>query len=697
MFDTVYVNNNGNVTFDHPLSEYTPFGLQGTSRRIIAPYFADVDTRGSGSGLLTYGSVAAAGGNPAMFCANWVNVGYFGRRIDKKDSFQLLLIDRSAESRHRGDFDIVFNYNKIKWETGDASGGHGGLGGSSARVGYSNGTSRSFELPGSGTNGALLDGGTRALTGGSLNSSTPGRYVFPVRNGAAPAGGTVHGVVTDRASPPNVIRDAPLQVCNATGSCHLTKTNGLGHYSVAGLPAGDYTVTVNPPAGSSLLRTAVGPRSLQGNGDLAIDVGLDGAVPIPAGTTITHHRLNPDGTPILEWRTRNTLTTTACRNGHASAVIALTDGSSSRTVHLTESPAGSGHYSGSIPDLYPLLGAATVTITISCGDPTQDQTIRFTVYIDPAGFVVDTDGTPIPDATVTLLRSDNATGPFDVVPSGSPLLSPANRVNPDRTTPDGTFGWDVLTGYYQVQASKPGCTSPSDPTQHSVTSVVLAVPPPVTDLRLTLSCPHAPDVHCTILGTAHDDVLYGTPMDDVICGGGGNDRLVGRGGDDRLLGGAGDDRLEGAAGADVLDGGEGNDDILGLAGDDRLEGGAGDDRLEGAAGADVLDGGEGNDDILGLAGDDRLEGGAGDDRLEGAAGADVLDGGIGDDQLLGGDGDDILLAGSGSDQLEGGAGTDELHAGEGTDALNGGIGSDLCDGGPDRDVGIHCERLVDIP
>src|SRR4051812_16284404 len=39
--DSVYVNNNGNLTFDAPLPTYTPFGLQKTSREIIAPFFAD--------------------------------------------------------------------------------------------------------------------------------------------------------------------------------------------------------------------------------------------------------------------------------------------------------------------------------------------------------------------------------------------------------------------------------------------------------------------------------------------------------------------------------------------------------------------------------------------------------------------------------------------------------------------------------
>ena len=55
-----------------------------------------------------------------------------------------------------GDFRIIFNYDRIRWETGDASGGTNGLGGSSARVGFSNGSGQPgsfFELEGSGQNG----------------------------------------------------------------------------------------------------------------------------------------------------------------------------------------------------------------------------------------------------------------------------------------------------------------------------------------------------------------------------------------------------------------------------------------------------------------------------------------------------------------------------------------------------------------
>ena len=50
-FSHLFVNNNGNVTFDQALSAFTPFGLTNTNRQIIAPFFADVDTRVAGDAV----------------------------------------------------------------------------------------------------------------------------------------------------------------------------------------------------------------------------------------------------------------------------------------------------------------------------------------------------------------------------------------------------------------------------------------------------------------------------------------------------------------------------------------------------------------------------------------------------------------------------------------------------------------------
>ena len=176
----LYVNNNGNVTFISSYGTYTPSGLITVGQPIIAPFFGDVDTTGSGSGLVHYGTDTLNGRH--AFGVEWPAVGYYGGHTNKLNTFELILIDRTDTGA--GNFDVEMNYNSIQWETGDASGGSNGLGGTSAAAGYSNGTTGgTYQFPGSLVNGALINGGPHALISNSLNSSTAGRYLFTVRNG----------------------------------------------------------------------------------------------------------------------------------------------------------------------------------------------------------------------------------------------------------------------------------------------------------------------------------------------------------------------------------------------------------------------------------------------------------------------------------------------------------------------------------
>ncbi len=171
IYNQVYVNNNGNFTFTAPSGQFTPSALNGaTSLPIIAAFLADVDTRGAASSEVTYGRGTVNGRN--AFGANYVNVGYFPSRTDKINDFQLVLIDRGDTGV--GNFDIEFNYDRIQWETGGASGGVDGLGGTSAFIGYSNGSGTAgtnFQLCGSGVNGAFLDGAASISCSSELNIS----------------------------------------------------------------------------------------------------------------------------------------------------------------------------------------------------------------------------------------------------------------------------------------------------------------------------------------------------------------------------------------------------------------------------------------------------------------------------------------------------------------------------------------------
>ena len=190
-YDSAYINNNGNITFGAPLATYTPTDLTSFDNPIVAPFSADVDTRGASSALVNFGTGTLNG--QKVFVVNWPGVGCYNQNSSVLDNFQLILIDRA--DRGTGplgdDFDMEFNFNSIQWDTGQASGGDGncqnGPAGNTAFVGYSNGTTTpgdSFTLPGSGVPQSFLDSSSSTgLIYNDLNSTTLGRYLFTVNAG----------------------------------------------------------------------------------------------------------------------------------------------------------------------------------------------------------------------------------------------------------------------------------------------------------------------------------------------------------------------------------------------------------------------------------------------------------------------------------------------------------------------------------
>lgn len=481
-YSSLYVNNNGNVTFNGSLGTYTPEGLTTFGSPIIAPFWADVDTAVSGSALVTYGNGTVAGHE--AFGVNWPGVDCYVTTGGGLNYFQMIIVNRSDIAP--GDFDIEFNYSAISWDSGQASGGNGACqGGTSAAVGYSNGTSNAFELTGSFVNGAFLDGGPHALISGSQNSPIAGRYIFPVRAGGE--GASVTGTVGDNASPSKAVAGALVSICStAPGSktCYLANTGSDGSYSVLGVAEGTYVATVSPPSGSPYNQATSAPFSVTGTAKEENFV-LSGPTPPPNGTTVTgvgQTVINGASVPVIYWTNESPISTKACPGGTVTATISA-ENTSLAPVTLTENPGGSGTFTGSLPAVYPLHGVGTVTITISnCPTPSQNETFEFTIYIDPSGTVVDGNhgNTPVAGATVTLLDSDSLTGTFAAVPNGSAVMSPANRTNPDTSHANGSFGWDTVPGYYEVEASKPGCESATTP--------AFQIPPPVNNLQVVLHC-----------------------------------------------------------------------------------------------------------------------------------------------------------------------------------------------------------------
>lgn len=180
-YSSFWVNNNGNISFTGPLSEFTPSPFPTASRPIIAPYWADVDTRCG-----TCGAVYVASPNATTAAITWHDVGVYPNNSSVTNDFQLILSDRSSVAQ-AGDFDIEFRYNRLQWTTGFASGGDAqGLGGVPAQAGYDAGDQTNFfTLPGSRT-GDVLD----LATTSNVSLDTPGLWRFAIRNGEITQGET---------------------------------------------------------------------------------------------------------------------------------------------------------------------------------------------------------------------------------------------------------------------------------------------------------------------------------------------------------------------------------------------------------------------------------------------------------------------------------------------------------------------------
>jgi hypothetical protein len=146
-YSSIFVNNNGNITFTSGLSDFTPDGPQGATQPVIAPFFADVDTRGAASGVVHINQSIA---NETII--TWDHVGYYDGNDDKLDTFQLVLRGAGFNTP-AGEGQIGFFYGDMQWETGDASGGSGGFGGTPAAVGFGDGQQNGEVLAGSIQNG----------------------------------------------------------------------------------------------------------------------------------------------------------------------------------------------------------------------------------------------------------------------------------------------------------------------------------------------------------------------------------------------------------------------------------------------------------------------------------------------------------------------------------------------------------------
>jgi hypothetical protein len=172
-FSTMFVNNNGSVTFGGATGTYTPQRFPIRGNRMVAPFWADVDTRNGGrpqrNGV--YWHI-----EPGRVVVTWHNVGFYSRDNSRENTFQLVILSNELLDQDHL-WRVQFRYARCEWTTGNASGGRGGLGGSPAQAGFDAGDGQRYEiLPGSGA-AAVLDLCTTS------NVGVPGIWEFDIYRG----------------------------------------------------------------------------------------------------------------------------------------------------------------------------------------------------------------------------------------------------------------------------------------------------------------------------------------------------------------------------------------------------------------------------------------------------------------------------------------------------------------------------------
>lgn len=151
-YDSLYINNNGNISFTQPYFTFTANPFPDPSFNMIAPFWADVDTRSTNGGNVWYKM------NPHSIVIVWDHVGYFSMMEDKLNTFQLIISDGLDTLIPNGN-NVSFCYGDMQWTTGMASGGANGFGGSPATVGVNIGNGINyFQVGQFDTTGVSFDG-----------------------------------------------------------------------------------------------------------------------------------------------------------------------------------------------------------------------------------------------------------------------------------------------------------------------------------------------------------------------------------------------------------------------------------------------------------------------------------------------------------------------------------------------------------
>ncbi len=283
-YNGVYVNNNGNITFDQALSVFTPVAMSLVTHPIIAPFWADVDTTGSGAQTTPGGT--SQGTNlvywdldtqTGTFTVTWDDVGYYQDHTNTLNAFQLQLV-----STGDGNFKIIFNYETINWTTGDASNGSQGQGGTAALGGFSagNGSQDYYQLSTLGVSqgfimqdGEVVGAGELYLLGGAGDDSLIGSY-----GNDTIIGGAGDDTISGGAGADSLDGGAGVNTLMYSDSTSGVKVNLATHAVSGGHAEGDIIANFQNVVGSGYADTLIGDSNANSLSGLAGNDYLEGGL-----------------------------------------------------------------------------------------------------------------------------------------------------------------------------------------------------------------------------------------------------------------------------------------------------------------------------------------------------------------------------------------------------------------------------------
>ncbi len=229
---------------------------------------------------------------------------------------------------------------------------------------------------------------------------------------------------------------------------------------------------------------------------------LRDAIPTPpAALTFPGIELSSEGVPVLRDDAPLPVLANGCANATArvaaSALKIFSQDTGYDTIWrdvgtLTETPAGSGTYSGNIDftSIFAEVSPDLLRVELRCDGTPKQEFVSGLLFPDRAGVVVDENNDPIGGASVQLYRNGEPI-------SSNPIVLSRFSIDSDQTTAsDGLFDWET-SNYAQdfkktgmtARVSASGCTVPGSSTETVAMSGDLAT---FQTVKLDCSTPTGP-------------------------------------------------------------------------------------------------------------------------------------------------------------------------------------------------------------